>query len=62
MNCIGIPGVLLLFFFVESPRFLMQQGKYREAANSINRIAWFNGKPNRFSAEDMQIIQSNSAR
>ncbi|KAI6175800.1 hypothetical protein M3Y97_00728900 [Aphelenchoides bicaudatus] len=59
-NCIGIPGALLLAFFVESPRYLMQQRKYLQAAQAMNRIAWFNRKSTRFTAEDMQIIQSCS--
>lgn len=31
-NCFGIPGALLLAAFVESPRYLMQQKKYKEVS------------------------------
>ncbi|KAI6236272.1 hypothetical protein M3Y95_00139900 [Aphelenchoides besseyi] len=61
MNIFGIPAVFLLGFFVESPRFLIQNGKYQQAATSMNRIAWFNGKDTRFTADDMHMIQSFSA-
>ncbi|KAI6187314.1 Ligand-gated ion channel 50 [Aphelenchoides besseyi] len=61
MNIFGLPAVILLGFFVESPRFLIQDGKYQRAAAAMNRIAWFNGKDTRFTADDMHMIQSFSS-
>ncbi|KAK0408588.1 hypothetical protein QR680_004041 [Steinernema hermaphroditum] len=58
MNAIGIPPLIAMFFIQESPRFLLQKGKYDEAAATINRIARFNKiKGVYFDAKDMVQLQ-----
>ncbi|TKR70084.1 hypothetical protein L596_022152 [Steinernema carpocapsae] len=64
MNCVGVPALIAMFFLQESPRFLIQRGKYAKAAASINRIARFNNiKGMYFDARDMMQlqIQNNAA-
>uniref|UniRef100_A0A1I7YHT2 MFS domain-containing protein n=1 Tax=Steinernema glaseri TaxID=37863 RepID=A0A1I7YHT2_9BILA len=64
MNTIGIPPLIAMLFIQESPRFLLQKGKYDQAAATINRIAKFNNmKGVFFDAKDMvQLhVQSTAA-
>ena len=53
-NTISLPASLAsLFIFQESPRWLIQKGRYAQAATCLNRIAWFNRRPVRFTAADL---------
>uniref|UniRef100_A0A915DHB8 Uncharacterized protein n=1 Tax=Ditylenchus dipsaci TaxID=166011 RepID=A0A915DHB8_9BILA len=42
MNSVGAPALTLMLFFGESPRFLLQKTKYKEATRVLNNIARFN--------------------
>lgn len=63
MNTIGIPSLILMFLIQESPRFLIQRGRYKQAAAVLNWIAWFNRvRCPVFSVEDMEAIHLESSK
>ena len=47
--------IALLLFCVESPKWLLMQGRTREAIDALNYIAWFNGSPNRISYDTVFV-------
>lgn len=62
MTLAGLPCIIFMMLFAESPRFLMQKHKFEEAAKALNRISWFNGNEVRFSAEEMKIMHNVSVK
>ena len=60
LNTFCLPAVLLIFFWRESPRWLIQTGKLEKAAHELNAIARINQCSVRFTAQDLAHIQTNS--
>lgn len=60
---LGIIPLVMLFKLEESPRFLLEKRRFKEAACALTKIAKFNGKSEqRFSAEEMERMHENSKR
>lgn len=60
---IGIPALLMMFKLEESPRFLLQKRRFKEAADALTRIAKFNGfKDTKFTPEQMEKIYAIEER
>ncbi|CAD5227822.1 unnamed protein product [Bursaphelenchus okinawaensis] len=59
INGVCSPVLLIMYFFwVESPRWLIQKRRYDEAAKALNRIGWWNGSKEIFDQQklvDMKI-------
>ncbi|KAI6181698.1 Solute carrier family 22 member 4 [Aphelenchoides besseyi] len=53
LNGLCSPVLLLMLFWVESPRWLIQKRRYKEACKSLNKISWWNGCETRFSERDL---------
>ncbi|KAI1701918.1 sugar transporter domain-containing protein [Ditylenchus destructor] len=58
MNGIGVPALLLMIiFFEESPRFLIQRGKHKQSTIVLNNITRFNRKTaRRFNEDEIKNI------
>ncbi|KAI6239471.1 Solute carrier family 22 member 4 [Aphelenchoides fujianensis] len=53
LNGICSPVLVLMLFWVESPRWLIQKRRYKQACESLNKIAWWNGCEARFTERDL---------
>ncbi|KAI6197745.1 Solute carrier family 22 member 4 [Aphelenchoides besseyi] len=53
LNGLCSPVLLLMLFWVESPRWLIQKRRYKEACKSLNKMSWWNGCETRFSERDL---------
>jgi hypothetical protein len=59
-NLVSVPAIFMILKLEESPRFLLQKQKFKEAAAVMTRIAKFNGFKNvKFSANEMKQIHKN---
>ena len=60
---IEIPAIFMLLILEESPRFLLQKRRFKEAANALTRIARFNRVKNtKFTPEQMTKIYAIEER
>uniref|UniRef100_A0A9J2PNG7 Major facilitator superfamily (MFS) profile domain-containing protein n=1 Tax=Ascaris lumbricoides TaxID=6252 RepID=A0A9J2PNG7_ASCLU len=57
VNALSLPVLVLMLFWVESPRWLIQKKRYEEAARNINRISRWNGCNTTFCADNLLQIK-----
>ncbi|VDN56911.1 unnamed protein product [Dracunculus medinensis] len=57
INTLPLPLLILLLFWIESPRWLIQQKRYSEAVNNINRISQWNNSSIIIKNEDLLHIK-----
>lgn len=56
INVLCLPVLILLLFWRESPRWLIQRRRHSEACKELNAISAFNGFSTRFVKEDLDLI------
>ncbi|KAI6190943.1 Solute carrier family 22 member 4 [Aphelenchoides bicaudatus] len=57
VNGVCAPILLLMLFWVESPRWLIQRRRFQEACNSLNTIGNWNGAKKKFGVDDLIKMQ-----
>jgi OCT family organic cation transporter-like MFS transporter 4/5 len=58
-NLISVPGLVILCFMKESPRWLMQKGKYSTATNSLSFVMKLNCVKNNEGDKVESLMQTN---
>ncbi|TKR83300.1 hypothetical protein L596_016920 [Steinernema carpocapsae] len=61
INAIGAPILILMLFWIESPRWLIQKRRYAEAARELNTMNKWNRMDIHFTADDLTSIQVQSS-
>uniref|UniRef100_A0A0N4ZR11 MFS domain-containing protein n=1 Tax=Parastrongyloides trichosuri TaxID=131310 RepID=A0A0N4ZR11_PARTI len=60
INCLAVPLLILLLFWEESPRWLIQRRKFKEGCEAINRINKWNKCSIKFVDEQLVTIKTQS--
>lgn len=57
INLISIPALILMLFWRESPRWLIQKHRVKDACRELNAISLFNKSLKRFKPEQFKNVQ-----
>uniref|UniRef100_A0A914WLX5 Major facilitator superfamily (MFS) profile domain-containing protein n=1 Tax=Plectus sambesii TaxID=2011161 RepID=A0A914WLX5_9BILA len=61
VNALALPALVSFLFVEESPRWMVQKHRYKEAAKSVNKIARWNGRGDvKHTESDMKRIEMGS--
>ncbi|KAK0404851.1 hypothetical protein QR680_017666 [Steinernema hermaphroditum] len=60
INALCAPVLVLMFFWIESPRWLIQKRRYAEAAKELTTLSSWNRVDLHFTADDLTSIQVQS--
>ncbi|GMT04953.1 hypothetical protein PENTCL1PPCAC_27127 [Pristionchus entomophagus] len=61
-NLLGLPILFIIPFWLESPRWLIQKKRAKEAARSLNKMMARNGNSTRFTREDLAEIELDDSK